>query len=709
MSISTILGTALSGLSASQAALRQTANNIANVNTQGYARTEAAAVARNVAGRGLGVSQAEVSRITDRFLLGASLSAGADAAAWQVRSDILDRVQAQFGSLDNPGSVFSRLSKAFADIGVAAQDPASSVRRLQAVGSIRSLMDEFARLDREIRSARSEVQQQINSGIDSINQLLGEINNLNSDITRGKMQGDATGAENRQAALIDELGELVDVRIERNELGAATVRTQNGVLLLGQYALKIEKSSGSNGAPGTNYSRIKATLPSGASVDLQSSLQGGRIYGLLALRDGELAQMSSELAEFANGAAEALNDAHANAIAVPPPSSITGRNTGLLASDASNFTGATTLALVDTDGALMRRVDVDFTAGTLSVDGGATASIGSTIGDLATALNSAFGATASVSFANGSLSLQSAGTNGFGFLQDDNNPSNRAGRSFASVFGLNELVTNANPTNFETGLTATDPHGFTAGETLNYQITTSDGRVAAEISVSISGSSIGDVINSLNDTSSGLGRYETYSLGANGQLLSTPVTGSEGYNIKLSADNTTRVGTDLSFSQIFGVGDAVTSGRTASFKLRQDILRNPDLLSLAKLELSATTAIGDFVAGKGDGRGGFAIQKALETARSFQTAGSLSATSSSLVDFSGRFAVITGSRAANADREAQTARGLSTEADLRRANVEGVNIDEELANMTLFQQSYNAAARLIQAAKELNEVLLRMV
>jgi flagellar hook-associated protein 1 FlgK len=709
MSISTILGTALSGLAASQAALRQTANNIANVNTDGYARTETAAVARNVAGRGLGVSQAEVTRITDRFLLGASLSSGADAAAWQVRSDILDRVQAQFGSLDDPGSVFSRLNKAFADIGVAAQDPASSVRRLQAVGSIRSLMDEFARLDREIRSVRSEVQQQINSGIDGINQLLGEISNLNADITRGKMQGDATGAENRQAALIDELGELIDVRIERNELGAATVRTQSGVLLLGQYALKIEKSSGSNGSPGTNYSRITATLPSGASVDLQSSLQGGRIYGLLALRDQDLTEMSAELAEFANGAAEALNTAHANAIAVPPPSVINGRNTGLLASDSTNFTGATTLALVDTNGALVRRVDVDFSAGTLSVDGGVATSIGSTIGEMTTALNNAFGATATVSFANGSLSLQSAGTNGFGFLQDVSNPSTRAGRSFTSAFGLNELVTNPNPTNFETGLIATDPHGFTAGETLDYQITTSDDRVAAEISVSISGSSIGDVINSLNNTSTGLGRYATYSLGANGQLLSTPVTGSEGYSIKLSADSTTRIGTDLSFSQIFGVGDAVTSGRTASFTVRQDILRNPDLLALAKLELSVTTSVGDFVAGKGDGRGGFVIQQALETARNFQTAGSLSATSSSLIDFSGRFAVITGSRAANADREAETARGLSTEADLRRANVEGVNIDEELANMTLFQQSYNAAARLIQAAKELNDILLRMV
>lgn len=709
MSISAILGTALSGLTASQAGLRQTSNNIANVNTDGYARTSAPVISRNVAGQGLGVSQSEVIRITDQFLLSASLSASSGAASWQIQSDVLDRVQAQFGSLDDPGSVFSKLNEAFSDIGIAAQDPVSSVRRMQAVGSVRSLFDEFTRLDREIRSSRSEVQQQINLSIDRVNQLIGEIGKLNADITRGRLQGDSTGGENRQAAMIDELSELIDVRVERGDLGAATIRTQDGVLLLGKFALTVENSAGSNGVPGAGYSRISATLPSGVSVDLQSHISGGSIHGLLELRDTQLAQMSAELAEFASATADALNQAHANAIAVPPPSAITGRNTGLIATDSLNFTGATTLALVDTNGLLARRVDVNFDAGTLSVDGGSDLALGTTIGSLTTALNSAFDTMATVSFATGSLSLTSANSNGFGFLQDSVNPSARAGRSFAAFFGVNDVLTNANPTQFDTGISSTDAHGFTTGQTLNYQISAADGRPASEITVSISGSTIGDVLNALNNTSTGLGRFATYSLGNNGQLISSPVTGAEGYQVKLTADTTSRTGSGLSFSQIFGASEAVVNGRTNGFSVRADILRNPNLLALGKLELSSTTAIGDFVAGTGDGRGGFIIQQALEANRSFQTAGSLSATSSSLTDFSGRFAVVTGSRAAIADREAVTARNLSTEADLRRANVEGVNIDEEMANMTLFQQSYNAAARLIQAARELNETLLNMV
>ncbi|PHR60041.1 MAG: flagellar hook-associated protein FlaN [Robiginitomaculum sp.] len=709
MSINSILGSALSGLNASQAGLRQTSNNIANINTQGYARTQVPIITRNVAGQSLGVTQSEVQRITDRFLLGASLSASSDASSWQARSSVLDRIQSQFGTLDNPGSVFSRLNQAFADIGTAAQDPASGVRRLEAVNSVRELFEEFGRLDREIRISRSEVQQQINGSVDQINQLIKEIQTLNSDITRGRISGDSTGAENRQAALINDLSELIDVRIDRNDLGSASIRTQDGVLLLGATALTLQYSTGSSGAPGVNYSRILATTPTGASIDLQDHLSGGSLHGLLALRDTELSEMALELAEFAAGAADALNQAHAEAISVPAPGLITGRNTGLLGTDASNFTGKTTIALTDPDGLLVRRVDVDFTAGTLSVDSGPAQALGGTINSLTTALDNAFGATAAVTFSGGSLSFDAAGSNGIGFLQDAATPSDRAGRSFSSFFGTNELVSSGNPAFFATGISGTDAHGFTAGETLQFKVTASDGRAAADISVNIAGASFNDILTALNDPATGLGRFVTFSLDSDGRLSSTPVIGTEGYSVDLATDTTQRVGSNVSFSQLFGLGEGAKAGRASGFSLRSDILRNPDLLALGRLEIAAATVAGDFVAGKGDGRGGFAIQRALETARQFQSAGSLSAASSTLTDFSGRFAVTTGTRAANAEREATAALSLSAEADLRRANVEGVNIDEELANMTLFQQSYNAAARLIQAARELNDTLLSII
>jgi flagellar hook-associated protein 1 FlgK len=40
--------------------------------------------------------------------------------------------------------------------------------------------------------------------------------------------------------------------------------------------------------------------------------------------------------------------------------------------------------------------------------------------------------------------------------------------------------------------------------------------------------------------------------------------------------------------------------------------------------------------------------------------------------------------------------------------VEGVSIDQEMINLTTYQQAYNASARMIQAANDLFTTLLSM-
>ena len=63
---------------------------------------------------------------------------------------------------------------------------------------------------------------------------------------------------------------------------------------------------------------------------------------------------------------------HNASSASPAKSLLEGRDTGLdLPTAVSGFTGAATLAVTNAAGVIQRRVDIDFTAGTLSVDGGA--------------------------------------------------------------------------------------------------------------------------------------------------------------------------------------------------------------------------------------------------------------------------------------------------------------------------------------------------
>ena len=93
---------------------------------------------------------------------------------------------------------------------------------------------------------------------------------------------------------------------------------------------------------------------------------------------------------------------------MPAPAQLTGRNTGLdLPTAISGFTGKTTVAVTDAAGVIQRRVEIDFDAGTMSVDGGAATGFNG--GNFLNRLNTALGSQGSASFANGALSHRGRG------------------------------------------------------------------------------------------------------------------------------------------------------------------------------------------------------------------------------------------------------------------------------------------------------------
>ncbi|QCI80114.1 hypothetical protein E6W36_13160 [Hankyongella ginsenosidimutans] len=65
MSINSIINTAYTGLSASQAAIRTISNNVANVNTPGYARQTVDLEGLVAGGGGFGVRVSNVQRVAD--------------------------------------------------------------------------------------------------------------------------------------------------------------------------------------------------------------------------------------------------------------------------------------------------------------------------------------------------------------------------------------------------------------------------------------------------------------------------------------------------------------------------------------------------------------------------------------------------------------------------------------------------------------------
>ncbi|MFZ5720979.1 MAG: flagellar hook-associated protein FlgK [Pseudomonadota bacterium] len=698
MSLTATLRTASSGLQAAQASLRTVSDNIANVNTPGYVRKAVIQEPNVVSGVGMGVKIEGVKRITDQYLQLASLSASSDAERWNVVSQYLDNAQSLFGDPSSDGFFFSRLDKIFGGFAAVADDPSSTLQRSQALSSVQDFLTEADRINGQIVSLTKTVETQITAGVDRANYLLEQISGLNADIRSAALVGaDASGSENIQSQLLDELSTLMNVRVNSRTGGGIDVRSVEGVLLAGDYPAKVTYTS-TIGAPG-----YFSAQPGGSTTSQPIQLNSGELKGLLELRDVELPKLYDQLGEFVSRAVDQLNAAHNAAAAYPPPATLAGRDTGLdLPTAVNGFSGTATVAIVDPAGLLQRTVAIDFTAGTMSVNGGAATAF--TPATFLADLNTALGGAGTATFANGALTLNANGGNG---LAIDEGTSQKTGRGFSHFFGLNDLINSTGFTNYATGLQGTDPHGFVAGEPIAFRLSYPDGRPIQDVTVNVpAGATMNDLLNALNNTSTGVGLYGSFSLDANG-VLSFAGSAPLDANLSVITDNTHRGAGGPSISQLFGLGVQARSTRASRFQLDTALDSDPTKLAMGKVDVSV--ALGAVAVRPGDGQGALGLSNAGEIPIVFQAAGSLGQVTMTLSRYASEFGGAIGRGAAAAETRKASAEAVATEANSRRQAVEGVNLDEELINLSTYQQAYGAAARMIQATSELFDVLLNMV
>lgn len=704
MSLGLIMNTAQSGLMTAQTQLRVVSDNVANVNTEGYVRKIADQVSVSSQGSGAGVEIARVRLATDRFLQAASLDASADAGAETARYELYDRIQGLFGDPGGDSGFFSQIGSVFSAFAASAEDAVSSPRRQDALFKVEALFDEASRIHTQIQSVREDADGRIVTAVETANTLLRQIEALNVEISRASVVGhDASGAETAQAALIGQLSEIMDVRITPRAVGGITLRTGDGMMLAGEgHAVLSYERAGAINAESV-FNDIFITEPRGEKRSLMPHLDSGELRGLVTLRDVDAPQASERLAELMSQVADELNRAHNAHTSVPPPRNLIGRNVGTdLATALDGFSGLATVAVTNASNAIVARADIDFSGGAISINGVATSPA-----DFLTTLNAQLGGAATATFGNGVLTI-SANSTGQGVVVAEGDPaSDRAGRGFSHTFGLNDLIISDRNTVYQTGLSGTSPHGFTPGETLSFRFTDQDGTRLREVSVAVpAGTSVNDLLAAINDPTTGVGRFGAYTLDDQGALVFT-ASRSPAPSLSVTEDRTTHTASGQSVSEFFGLSGGIRASRADAFSIRSDISANPGRLALAQLDLTAsgpTPALSS-----GDGRGALALADAGQRASSFSSAGGALGGQLSVTRYASELSGDIGGRASAAKTRAETAQALFTEAKARQTAQEGVNLDEELVKMTTYQQAYNASARLIQAARDMYDVLIGMV
>jgi flagellar hook-associated protein 1 FlgK len=501
----------------------------------------------------------------------------------------------------------------------------------------------------------------------------------------------------------------MNVRTSERMNGQLVVTTADGANLVGDTYAQLSYTAGGGGNyPSIGLDTINPATGDqvGSSQTLDPKLASGQLKGLIDMRDQSLAGFQQELGNFARQTALAFNAQNNANAAFPPPASLNGRDTGLLSGDALNFTGKTSVAVADANGNLVSRIDIDFDAGTLSVDGGAATSFGGTIGGFVSALNSALGGNGTASFTDGKLSIAANNGNGVVVQDEATTPSQRGGAGFSQFFGLNDLFRSAAPSILATGLSGGDAGGFAAGGTMSFTLKGPNGEIGKQASVTLAaGMSIGDIVTALNTS---FGGAASFTLGADGSLKMTPSTANAGYQLNVTKDSTTRGTTGMSFTQLFGLGVQQLGAQAEGFALSPDVANSPQRLAFAEPSLTATSATGDPIVGSGDTRGLLALQNLATAQQSFGAVGALGAQTTSLGGYAAGFYqdIAIQSQAADSDSTQQSDR--LQEAQSRQSQVSGVNLDEELSNMMIYQQAYGAGARILQVVQQMYDTLLQV-
>jgi flagellar hook-associated protein 1 FlgK len=711
VSLNGIAASAVSALKTNSAALGVVANNVSNLNTAGYARRIVNQQTLSAGGQLMGVDIASVQRVASQFLTQEMLSAGGAASQYDTMADLFSQLNGLLGGPGDNQSLATGLSNLSAAFATASQAPTSSASRTGVMNALTNLANSFSSVSNTITSLRAQIDQQVSNSIGGANTLIKQIFDLNTQIKTATAGGDTASAllDQREVAL-GNLSKIMAIRATPNADGSVNVATPDGINLVSNTYAKLAYAGGAQNGSYGNIT-IQDVNPAtgqliGTTTALDPHLSGGALKGMIEMRDTVLSGLNQTLGNLAQQTALAFNDqANANA-AYPPPTSLTGRNTGLLGTDGLNFSGATTIAVTSDSGQLVSRIDVNFTAGTISVNGGATASIGTTMTSFTAALNTALGANGSASFANGKLSIAATGGNGVLVQDDASTPSSRGGEGFSQFFGLNDIFQSQVPSILTTGLSASDASGLAAGGRISLSLKGPDGDIVRAVNVTTTaGQTVGDVVTALNTA---MGGAATFTLNADGSITSATSALYPGYALNVTGDTTQRGATGMSFTQIFGIGANAQSLQASGFSLTQAVSANPARIGFASPAITPSSVVGSTIVSAGDNSGAIALQNAITRNQNFASAGGIAAQAASLSDYAATFYQNISTQSNSVTIGQMTQADRRAEAEARMTSHSGVNLDEELMALASYQQAYAAGARILSVVDQLYQTLLRI-
>ena len=686
------LSTALSGLKAAQSSINVVSTNITNASTEGYTRKtlpQQALVTQ--AGEGLGVQVQEAVRKVDAALLRDMFDQKSVSEAAGVKEAFLSRLMDFHGSTDAGNSISTQMADLKDTFAELSASPDDAVLLNSVVSQARSTATKFNDMSGYLTKLRNDTQTELRSVVDSVNNTLDRIADLNKQISSMSVQGRSTASlEDQRDVAMQELSQYMEVKYYNSGNGKISVMTNEGATLVNEEArhFQFEPTPLGTNSSLENGGAAQLTLKgANINIDMTEKEMGGQMQALLELRDQTLPQYTAQLDELAQKTATRFAEQGLNLfvdengkvpanVAPPNPVDYVGFAEQMRVNDAvienPNLirTGTSGEAVQDGSNTVVDRV-LEFTfgnarfyqsKGTTDISSGTIFNAagleqkGQMVGNrdlteynpLTEHPDIDAGTSFTVDTGSGPVSVTVGATDGATDLV--NNINTAAGSNIARLNGMGQLVIEANAditiADSTMGTAGLNALGLSAGTTAakNPQFNVQVGQ-ESPVTITIEpGDTQADLLNDLNAID-GI----TASLSPGGELLIQTLDGNGVNRGKLTMND--------------GLGSPLNTMGVKTSAVSHAAFRNQNLGPDANIKsgISGVTT---------------------------------------LTDFSKSMIAVQSEDHARAASESENSSVFFNTLNERFLNETGVDIDQELTELIKFQTAYTAATQLISASEE---------
>lgn len=728
MTLNLALNAAISGLLTSQRGLDSVSHNIANVNTVGYSRKIFTPESVTLGGFGVGVQTSETQRRVDETLRKSLWASGGLASQLTTANTYYKQVQQLFGAPGDSTSIAHRISTLATQFEQLALNSQQSSLADQTVRKASEIQSAFADLSKQIQGMRTNADQEIATAVTQVNSYLSSISDLNQKISLAKATGQgAADLQDKRDTLMQSLSQLMDVSYYTQESGAITIFTASGTTLLDNNFRQIDYSATANVAPWDSFAAGQFSKMTIGAADITGDIRSGQLRALIDMRDNELPALQSQIDQMADTMRTALNAAHNRGVSYPTlNTSMIGTKTFIKTAGAATQTmsltsGDVNMTIFNADGSQFATTTLNTImqdaalapAGALPSNGPWT--MDQVAGKMQSWLQGQGLTTSTVAIdSDGKFNVQinssgkglafrdqkstSAGSDAedvsISFDANADGTGDQTVKGFSNFLGLNDFYTSGGK-NWQWESDVLDAT-YSAPQSTNLSFSSATNGMNFGSVLVMAGDTPAQIAARINNTASLAGKVKA-SVVPDGSGYRIRVTNLDGSELQMTRGGPTSAGWDtLGF-------DPSKAGMAQTMEVSNKLVVNSNLLQRAALQFNSNT--GAYYVSAGDNAVANQMAAVFTTLQSYESAGGLSTGKLRLTDYGAAIISNASGRAAASKTATDYQNSLTQSLSTKDSEISAVNLDEELSQLMVFQQSYAAAAKVISTTKQMFDVL----